>query len=119
MTTIQILKELQGEQSVYRAISDGWHAAGATAGAALDALEALLPDDMNAAAILIQRFTPDTFFAEAEQARLQVLMEQLQLAKAEGHELAPVEMLELEDLINAELRATVLRAEALHAGARD
>ncbi len=119
MTTIQILKELQGEQSVYRAISDGWHAAGATAGAALDALEVLLPDDMNAAAILIQRFTPDTFFAEAEQARLQVLMEQLLLAKAEGHELAPAEMLELEDLINAELRATVLRAEALHAGARD
>ena len=76
MTTIQILKERQGEQSVYWAISEGWHAAGATAGAALDALEALLPDDMRAAAILIQRFTPDTFFAEAEQARLQELMEQ-------------------------------------------
>jgi len=119
MTTIQILKERQGEQSIYRAISDGWHAAGATAGAALDALEALLPDDTTSAAILIQRFTPDTFFVEAEQIRLQALMEQLQLARVKGHELTPAEMLELEDLINAELRATALRAEALHAGARD
>ncbi len=119
MTTIQIIKERQGEQAVYRAISDGWHAAGATAGAALDALEALLPDDLQATAILIQRFTPDTFFAEAEQARLQELSEQLAVARAEGHELAPAEMSELEDLINAELHATSLRAEALHAGMRE
>ena len=116
MTTIQIIREWQGEQSVYRAISDGWHAAGNTAGAALDALEALLPDESHAAAIVIQRFTPDTFFSEVEQSRLQELMKQLHVSRAQGHELSAAATAELEGLIDAELRATALRAKALYDG---
>ena len=59
MTTVQILQESvqPGGQVRYRAIHRNGQAAGATPGAALDALEDLLPDD-SGTLVILQKLSP-------------------------------------------------------------
>jgi putative transcriptional regulator len=102
----------------YRAIHRNGQAAGATPSAALDALEDLLPDDAGTLVIL-QKFKPDVHFGTEQQARLAELMGQLQAARAQGYDLAPQTIAELEALINLELQSTVLRSEAMDSQAMD
>lgn len=111
MTAIQILQEAPRRGKLrYKAIFGRYHAAGATPGAALDALENDLPAEAGTVVIL-QKFKPDRYFDEQQQARLADLMKRLQASKRQGHALSPDEMVELEALIELELRATALRAE--------
>jgi len=118
MTTVQIFQESSqpGGQVRYRAIHRNHQAAGATPGAALDALEATLPDDAGTLVIL-QKFKPDVHFGTEQQAHLAELMNQLQTARARGYDLTPKQMVELEALINLELQATAVRAEAIYSQA--
>ena len=110
MTTIQILQEAQPQGGWrYRAIYERHHAAGATPGAALDALEDELPAN-SGTVVILQKFKSDRYFEEPQQARLTQLMERLQESRAHGLDLAPSEMAELEALIDLELRATAQRA---------
>lgn len=114
MTTIQILQEqLQQGKLRYQAIDGRYRATGATPGAALDALENRLPADTGTVVIL-QKFKPDSYFDEQQQARLADLMERLQASRVEGLDLAPPEMAELEALVEQELRATTWRTQEIH-----
>ena len=115
MTTVQILQESvqPSGQMRYRAIHRNRQAAGATPGAALDALEDMLPDDAGTVVIL-QKFKTDAHFGTEQQARLAELMSQLHTARSQGHDLAKQEMAELETLVDLELQATALRAEEIY-----
>jgi len=118
MTTVQIFQESTqpGGQVRYRAIHRNRQAAGATPGAALDALEDTLPDD-SGTMVILQKFKPDVHFGTEQQAHLAELMTQLQAARAQGRDLAPQRMAELEALVNLELQSTALRAEAIYSQA--
>jgi hypothetical protein len=114
MTTIQILQESpQSGKLRYRAIYQQHHAEGTTPGAALDALEDALPTD-SGTMVILQKFKTDIFFSEQQQARLAELMGRLEANRAQGHDLAPGELAELERLVEQELRATIRRAEDIH-----
>lgn len=114
MTTIQILQEAQPQGGWrYRAIYERHHAAGATPGAALDALEDTLPAD-SGTVVILQKFKADRYFGEQQQTRLAELMARLQASRAQGRELSPPAMAELEALIEQELRSTMLRAEDIY-----
>lgn len=107
MTTIQILQEQPRQGKLRcRAISGRYRATGATPGAALDALEKRLPAE-SGTVVILQKFKVDRYFGEQRRARLAELMGRLQASRAEGQELAPPEMAELEALVEQELRATV------------
>lgn len=118
MTAIQILQEApQPGKLRYKAVFGRHHAMGATPGAALDALESALPTEAGTVVIL-QKFMPDRYFDDQQQARLAELMRRLQVSRRQGHALSPDEMVELEALIELELRATALRAEDVAAQIR-
>lgn len=111
MTTILILQEQPQQGKLrYKAVFGRHHAVGATPGAALDALEHDLPAD-SGTVVILQRFKPDRYFDDLQQARLTDLMARLQVSRLQGRDLAPHEMAELEVLIERELRATALRSE--------
>jgi hypothetical protein len=75
-------------------------------GEALDALAAEWGDDLQEAAVLIQRFEPDRYFTQAQHDRMQDLL-------ARRATLTPQERGELEALIDAELDATIARTDPL------
>lgn len=115
MTAIQILQEPPRPGKLrYKAVFGRHHAVGATPGAALDALENDLPAE-SGTVVILQRFKPDLYFDDQQQARLAELMASLQSSRMQGRDLAPHEMVELEALIEHELRATALRAEDIAA----
>ncbi|MBX2997822.1 MAG: hypothetical protein KF893_04880 [Caldilineaceae bacterium] len=114
MTTIQLLQERSPQGRLqYRAVYRQHHAEGTTLGAALDALEDALPAD-SGTVVILQKFKADRFFGEEQQARLAELMVRLEASRAHGHDLAPEEMAELEELVEQELRATTRRAKDIY-----
>lgn len=123
MTTVAILptRDASGEKS-YRAMSDDKplcvyagdkHSVGKTAGQALDALTAQLGEIEFSALLLIQSFRPDTFFSAEQQERLSELMRLWRSARDQGEELLPEQQAQLDDLVEAELRAATARTAAL------
>lgn len=90
----------------YRARAGSRQSVGSTMGQALDALTADWGDDIKETAILIQRFEPDEFFTASQQQRKQELL-------SRRANLSSEERTELEDLLDAELDATVARTENL------
>jgi hypothetical protein len=91
----------------FRAVAGPRQAVGRTMGEALDALTINWPDgEAPPAAVLTQRFLPDTFFSAAQHECLQFLL-------AYRDALTPEERRELEGLIDAELDATVARTDGL------
>ncbi|MBD1804694.1 hypothetical protein H6F98_04300 [Microcoleus sp. FACHB-SPT15] len=60
--------------------------------------------------MIVQRFLPDDLFPAQQQARLRELMERLHEAVAIGEALAPQVQQELEELVEAELKATIERS---------
>ncbi len=100
-------------QHAYHAIAGSNHAAGATAGAALDALTPQLAKDERTTLIIIQHFRPDRFFSQQQQQRLAALMSQWRLARDGGSALTLAEQNELEGLIEAEIQAAAQRAAAI------
>jgi hypothetical protein len=112
MVSILPVQEERGRIS-YRAVAGDKRASGATAGAALDALAAQLPQDEVGTLVLIQHWGPDRFFGEAEVRRLGELMARLHAAREQGQALPSAEQAELDSLVEAELRASAARASAL------
>ncbi|MEH2193569.1 MAG: hypothetical protein V7K98_13165 [Nostoc sp.] len=108
MTTVAILptKDASGEKS-YRAMSDDKplcvyagdkHSVGKTAGQALDALTARLGE---------------TEFSAQQQERLSELMRLWRSARDRGQELLPEQQAQVDDLVEAELKAATAPTAAL------
>ncbi|MEH2213424.1 MULTISPECIES: hypothetical protein [unclassified Nostoc] len=114
MTTVAILptRDASGEKS-YRAIAGDKHSVGKTAGQALDALTAQLGETEFSALLVIQSFRPDAFFSAQQQERLSELMRLWRSARDRGQELLPEQQAQLDDLVEAELRAATARTAAL------
>ncbi|WP_199348291.1 hypothetical protein [Microcoleus sp. FACHB-SPT15] len=114
MTTIEIVSEDRTEQTIYRAICGEQEATGATPGQALDRIEQELTarggEQSGCTVVIVQRFLPDDLFPAQQQARLRELMERLHEAVAIGEALAPQVQQELEELVEAELKATIERS---------
>jgi predicted Zn-dependent protease with MMP-like domain len=105
MTSIAIRTDQKetGERR-FRAIAGDRQSIGRTMGEALDALTAEWRDNIQETIVLIQRFQPDQYFTQAQHDRMQALL-------ARRPVLTPEERAELEDLIDAEVDATVARTE--------
>ena len=114
MTRVAILPipTEQGDVS-YCAMAGDKQTQGKTAGEALDALTAQLPEDEAGTLIIFQSWRPDRFFGASQQQRLAELMEHWRMARDMGDSLEPDEQSELEALVDAELRASADRAAAL------
>jgi hypothetical protein len=114
MTKIAILPE-PGEsgEMAYRAIAGPLQSLGVTAGQALDALAASLPEQDAATLIVVQHHRPDRFFTARQQARLRELMAAWRAARDAGSALPPSAQSELDALAEAEVRAASERAAAL------
>lgn len=108
MTTIAILPE---KSDGFRAISGKKESIGRTAGEALDALTSQLAENDENLFVIVQKHNADEFFSQFQQNRLTELMNR----KAENG-LNPDEKIELENLIEFELRAATKRAEKLTGG---
>lgn len=114
MTKVAILPVTtnQGDKS-YHAIAGRKQSAGATAGAALDALTAQLSADETSTIVIIQSFRPDQFFTATQQKRLDELMVRWRTAQIDGALFSKQEQAELELLIEVELAAATQRAATL------
>lgn len=114
MTKVAILPVPTAQGDVtYRAVAGTRYSQGKTAGEALDALTAQLPDGEAGPLIIVQSLRPDPFFTAAQQQRLAELMNRWRLARGRGKSLPTDEQSELEALVEAELRAAASRAAAL------
>ena len=97
----------------YHAVAGAKRSQGKTAGEALDALTAQLPEDESGTLIVIQGFRPDPLFNADQQKRLSELMARWRAARDSGGGLPEVEQAELDELIEAEIRASAERTTAL------
>ena len=117
MTTIAIVPEAAGTgNTCFRAIAGTKDAVGKTPGEALDAIASQLEETESGTLIVVQNLRPDRFFDAEQQKRLQELMERWRQAKGSGVPLPSAEQEELEQLIEAEVRAATARAAALVRG---
>jgi hypothetical protein len=114
MTTITILPESNSpENPSFLAISGTLSSTGKTAGEALDALSVQLEDENGDTLVILHRGCADEFFSAEQRSRLDDLMGKWRAARDAGSTLAPDEMVELEALVQAELKASEKRARAL------
>jgi hypothetical protein len=114
MTTVSILpiSDANGER-IYRAIAGDKQSTGRTAGEALDALTAQLEGDEFNALLVIQNFRPDWFFSVEQQKRLSELMSLWRAARDQGQTLPPEQQIELDSLVEVELKAATARTAIL------
>ncbi len=114
MTKVAILPEpAESGQVTYRAIAGRQQSTGKTAGEALDALTASLPEEETATLVIVQHQRADQFFTAEQQARLKELLTRWRAARDSGPGLPPAEQAELDALVEAEVRATGERTAAL------
>ena len=104
---------LTGGEVRYRAIAGEHQVVARTAGAALDALAAELPDDEGGTLVIVQRHRPDQFFNLQQQRRLAELMARWREARDGGGSLSPEDQAELEALVDVEVRASAERTSAI------
>lgn len=114
MTTVAILpiSDASGEK-LYRATAGDKFSVGKTAGQALDALTAQLEETADRTLFIVQSFQPDGLFSSEQQARLAELMDLWRSARDQDQELSPALQAELEQLVDAELKAATVRTAAL------
>ena len=114
MTRVAILP-VSAEAGVvsYCAVAGGKHSQGRTAGEALDALAAQLPQDESGTLIIVQNLRPDRFFNAFQQQRLAELMGRWHQARDREESLSNEEQRELQALVEVELRATMDRTTAI------
>jgi hypothetical protein len=96
----------------YHAVAGDRRSQGRTAGEALDALTAQLPEDETGTLVVVQSYRPDSFFDAAQQRRLAELMTRWRAARDGGGTLPAAEQAELDNLIELEIRASAERANA-------
>lgn len=114
MTTITIVPESNSpENPSFLAISGTLSSTGKTAGEALDALSVQLQDESGDTLVILHRGCPDEFFSAEKRSRLDALMGKWRTARDSGATLSPEEIAELESLVQAELRASAKRSQAL------
>ena len=114
MTKVAIVPEPTESGAIaYRAIAGRQQSVGKTAGEALDALSASLPEEEAATLVIVQNHLPDEHFTAEQQARLKELMARWRVARDAGNSLLPAEQAELDALIEAESRAAGRRAAAV------
>jgi hypothetical protein len=114
MTTVAILPiyDASGNKS-YRAVAGDKQSIGKTAGQALDALTAELGENEFSTLLLLQSFHPDQFFGVEQVSRLSELMNMWRIARDEGRSLSQEMQAELDNLVEAELKAATKRTASL------
>jgi hypothetical protein len=114
MTTVAILpiSSVSGEKS-YRAIAGDKQSTGKTAGQALDSLTTQLGESDFTGMLIIQSFQPDLLFSAEQQKRLTELMNLWRITRDRGQELPTEQQIELDNLVEAELKAATKRTELL------
>ena len=111
--TITIVPERVGEDGItYRAIAGALQSAGRTAGEALDALAKQMSEEETSTLVIVQNHRPDRFFTAEQQERLNGLMWRWRAARDGGCAFSIEEQAELEQLVEAELKAATTRAES-------
>ncbi len=114
MTTIAILPENpQSLPTRYRAVSGIAQSYGATAGQALDALQAQIGEQAQTTLVVVQSMRPDALFNAVQQRRLAELLDRWRAARDTCSALTPQEQNELDALVEAELRAATERSATL------
>jgi hypothetical protein len=98
---------------VYHARAGDKQSHGKTAGEALDALTAQLPEEEAGTLVIVQNLRPDSFFDADQQRRLAELMARWRAAREAGTPLPTAEQTELDALIEEEIRASAKRTAAL------
>ena len=114
MTRMTIFREdadLQG--MTYRAVAGSAQTMGRTAGEAVDALAAQLPEDQAETLIIVRDLRPDRHFTTEPRRRLEGLMAQWRAARDAGEALPAGDQAELERLVDEEVHAAAERAAAL------
>ena len=111
MTTIAVLPDPTGVPGD-RAITDGTEAAGATPGAAIDALVGRPGGPTGTMLILLQSAGADEFFTADQQLRLADLMIRWRQARDAGASLPALKQAELDSGIASELQAATARTAA-------
>ncbi len=114
MTKVAVYHESADPESMpFRAVSGRNQAMGRTAGEALDALTAQLPEQGADTLVIVGNMSPDRFFTAGQRQRLEELMALRDSAIAGHSVLTAQQAAELEQLVDAEVRATTNRATAL------
>jgi hypothetical protein len=114
MTKVAVYHDSAGRESMpYRAVSGRNQGMGRTAGEALDALASQLPREDAECFVIVRSMSPDRFFDAERRNRLEALMALKREAIAGNPRLTDLEEAELEQLVDAELRAATERATAL------
>ena len=114
MTKVAVYRESVSQESMpFRAVSGRNQAMGRTAGEALDALAAQLPQEDADNLVIIRNMRPDRFFGAEQRRRLEELMVLRCEAIAANSHLTAQQEAELEQLVDDEVRAATCRATAL------
>lgn len=114
MTRVAVYHEpVAPENMAYRAVARGNSATGRTAGEALDALASQLTQEEVETLVIVRSMSPDRFFSADQRRRLEELMTLRREALAQNSSLGADEQAELEQLVDAEVKATTARAAAL------
>jgi len=114
MTKVAVYHESADPESMpFRAVSGRNQAMGRTAGEALDALAAQLPQEDADTLVIVRNMSPDRFFSAEQRRRMEELMALRREAIAGNSLLTAQEEAELEQLVDAEVRAATERATAL------
>jgi hypothetical protein len=109
VTKVAVYHESADPKSMpYRAVSGRNQAMGRTAGEALDALASQLPQEDADPLVIVRNMSPDRFFSAEQRRRLEELMALRHEAIAGNSPLTAEEEAELEQLVDAEVRATAL-----------
>ncbi|HLJ56790.1 MAG TPA: hypothetical protein VKT77_17255 [Chthonomonadaceae bacterium] len=110
MTKIALLPERTDSSTSWRAIAGDKQSVGKTAGEALDAITSQLGEDEGGTLIIMQSHRPDEFFAKQQRSRLEFLMAKWRQARDCNSALPQFEQEELQTLVEAEVKASTLRA---------
>ena len=97
----------------YFAVAGDKQSVGKTAGEALDALTPQLDAKKGVTFVVVQSGQPDEFFSLDDQRRIADLMTRWRLLRDEGSIIPQSLQDELNSLIEAELRASAARAQAM------
>jgi hypothetical protein len=114
MTRVTISRQTADPKDpTYRAAAGPLQTVGRTAGEAVDALAAQLPEDQAGTLIIVRDLRPDRYFTEEQRQRLGELMARWRSARDAGAALPEAEQTELERLVDEEVRAAGKRAAEL------
>lgn len=112
MTRVTVVHEESGAAgATYRAVGGHAQGSGRTAGEAVDALAARLPEGADATLIIVRDLRPDRFFPAESRRRLDELMARWRAARDAGSDLPAADRAELQRLVDAETEAAAARAE--------